>query len=473
MRKSIFSLLGVLLLASACYKQNPEDERTVRYYANTFAYNVMNTYYLWKDDITDALSHWTTTEDPIKKVEAARYEMDRWTALYDNFSDVEDYFSGNLETFGLSFTLYYYDEAMTQVCAVVTYTYENSPARKAGLQRGDIIVTVDGELITPDNYPAQASKLWGTGSISLGLEDGRTVSLQSVQMYENPVHTATTFDYGGKRFGYLHFTAFTLDSCPDLETVFGQFKAEGITDLILDLRYNGGGYVTTSTALASMIAPPDVVKAKKVYNKEIYNDLLTQSDEDNTCFAPEMTYKNTTGKEVTVHPLEVNPGIEHLWVIVTEDSASASEAIICGLKPYMPVTLVGQKTDGKFTGGVLLSATYWFDSLKESSIDKEEGKAAIPGWGIYVIVSRYADCNGETLSMPDGITPDYAAKDRPKETFPLGDPSEKMLAATLSIATGGPAPASVKSVSAQEALPSARRPGFGVLLHQAVDVIAH
>jgi C-terminal processing protease CtpA/Prc len=465
MKRSIFSLLGILLLASACQKMDPEDERTVRYYANTFAYNVMNTYYLWKDEVSDKIENWVTTEDPIKKVEAARYEMDKWTALYDNFSDVEGYFSGNLETFGLSFTLYYYDEAMTQVCAVVTYTYENSPARKAGLQRGDIIVTVDGELITPDNYPAQASKLWGTGSISLGLEDGRTVSLQSVQMYENPVHTATTFDYGGKRFGYLHFTSFTLDSCPDLETVFGQFKAEGITDLILDLRYNGGGYVTTSTALASMIAPPDVVKAKKVYNKDIYNDNLTQSEQDATRFEPEFTYEISSGQEVTVHPLEVNPGIEHLWAIVTDDSASASEALICGLKPYMDVTLVGQQTYGKFTGCILLSATEWFDSITETTLDIEEGKAALPNWGIYLVVSRYADCNGVTLSMPDGITPDYAAKDRPKETFPLGDPSEKMLAATLSIATGGPAPASVKSVSAQAVPEPIHRPGFGVLIH--------
>jgi C-terminal processing protease CtpA/Prc len=465
MKRSIFSLLGILLLASACQKMDPEDERTVRYYANTFAYNVMNTYYLWKDEVSDKIENWVTTEDPIKKVEAARYEMDKWTALYDNFSDVEGYFSGNLETFGLSFTLYYYDEAMTQVCAVVTYTYENSPARKAGLQRGDIIVTVDGELITPDNYPAQASKLWGTGSISLGLEDGRTVSLQSVQMYENPVHTATTFDYGGKRFGYLHFTSFTLDSCPDLETVFGQFKAEGITDLILDLRYNGGGYVTTSTALASMIAPPDVVKAKKVYNKDIYNDNLTQSEQDATRFEPEFTYEISSGQEVTVHPLEVNPGIEHLWAIVTDDSASASEALICGLKPYMDVTLVGQQTYGKFTGCILLSATEWFDSITETTLDIEEGKAALPNWGIYLVVSRYADCNGVTLSMPDGITPDYAAKDRPKETFPLGDPSEKMLAATLSIATGGPAPASVKSISAQAVPEPIHRPGFGVLIH--------
>jgi len=236
MKRSIFSLLGVILLASACYKDNPQDERTVRYYANTFAYNVMSTYYLWNDEVSSQLKEWTTTDDPVKKVEASRYSMDRWTALYEDYSIFENIVTGNGETFGLDFSLYFYDSAKTQVCAVINFTYENSPARLAGLKRGDAILTINGETMTPNNYKTVASKLISSGTLTLGMEDGKTIQLQSKEMYENPVHTTSTFDYGGKRFGYLHFTNFTMDSCKDLETAFATFKAEGITDLVLDLR---------------------------------------------------------------------------------------------------------------------------------------------------------------------------------------------------------------------------------------------
>lgn len=465
MKRSIFSLLGILLLASACQKMNPEDERTVRYYANIFAYNVMNNYYLWKDEVSDKIENWVTTEDPVKKVESSRYSMDRWTKLYEDYSSFESISTGNGETFGLDFTMYYYDEAHTQICAVINYTYENSPARQAGLQRGDAILSIDGEIMTPDNYRAVGTKLIQDGSIALGMDDGRTLYLQSKEMYENPVHTSTTLDYGGKRFGYLHFTNFTLDSCKDLETVFAGFKADGISDLVLDLRYNSGGYVTTSIALASMIAPIDAVKNRSIYNKEVYNDILTQSDDEVERFEQKVTYTSSSGQEVTVHPLEVNPGIQHLWVLVSGKTASASEALVCGLKPYMDVTLLGQQTSGKFTGGVLVKATNWFDSLKDASFDIEVGKKALPTWGLYVIISRYSDCNGVTLSMPDGISPDYEVSDNPADPAPLGSPQEKILAAALSIATGGPVPASVKSVSAQAVPEPIHRPGFGVLIH--------
>ena len=394
-----------------------------------------------------------------------RFGIDRWTKLYEDYSSFESFSTGNGETFGMDFSLYYYDEAQTQICAVVNYTYENSPARQTGIRRGDVILSIDGEILTPDTYMTVASKLIEDGTVTLGTEDGRTLHLQSKEMYENPVHTSATLDYGDKRFGYLHFTNFTLDSCKDLESAFASFKAQGITDLVLDLRYNSGGYVITSVTLASMIAPIDAVKNRSIYNKEVYNDILTQSDEDVERFEQKVTYTSSSGQEVTVHPLEVNPGVEHLWVIVTDRSASASEALICGLKPYMDVTLVGEQTSGKFTGGFLLKATAWFDGIKEAKFDIEEGKKVLSTWGMYIITSRYADCNGVTLSMPDGISPDYEVLDNPLDATPLGDPGEKMLAATLSIATGGPVPASVKSISAREALPSPRRPGFGVLLH--------
>jgi len=472
MKRNISRLLFGLLLVSACSKLPLDDQRAVEYYSNTFAYNIMNSYYLWKDEteVARELKDWGTREDAVQKVKDCRYSADRWTMLYEDCTPFENYVNGSGLTYGMDYSPYYADSRKTQVVAVVRFTYADSPARKAGLKRGDVIETIGGQTMDKENYGRVLGQLSTATSIQLGLADGRTIRMEASDHYEDPVQTALTFEHNGVLFGYLHFTNFTLDACKDLEAAFTLFKADGIRDLILDLRYNTGGYVITSTALASMIAPPEVVARKEIFNIDVYNDILSNDDEDITRFAPEMSYtsKNTQQK-VTVKPLEVNPGIQHLWVLVTGESASASEALICGLKPYMDVTLVGEKTSGKFCGGNLIKADTWFETMEKyngfKNMDYDAARQAIPLWGIYVITSRYSDCNGVTLSMPDGIPADYDSYDRPQDAVPLGDPEERMLAATLSLATGGPASASVKSLSARETPLPLHRPGSGVLLH--------
>ena len=483
MIRCIFSLLCLLLLAPACVKHDPQEEGPVHdalFYSNLFGYSIMRTYYLWKDEVEDALSSWTAEEDPYQKVEAVRYKdeagnpVDRWTTLYEDYTRFLGSVTGNQKTFGLEFTAYWANSSKTRICAVVDYTYADSPAQKAGLKRGDVILTIDGEEITLTNYETLLSKLYNADAVKLKLqrEKNSHIDLVAEEMYENPVHTVTTFTSGGTKYGYLHFTNFTLDACPDLEKAFRSFKDAGIQELVLDLRYNGGGYTFTSTVLASMIAPLEAVKGKKVFNKDVYNDLLSEKYGDETCFDSSFDAATTAGT-VTVKPAEVNPGIRHLWVLVSDRTASASEALICGLKPYMDVTLVGQTTYGKFCGGNLISAKAWFEAVKKSQtgdeeLDCDEGMAQIPTVGIYVISSRYSDCNGVTLSMPSGIPADYAATDNPGDGFDLGSPKETMLAVALAAAegklsTGAGAPA---LRWAQPALPApVHRPGFGVLLH--------
>lgn len=468
MKRSIFSLLLLMLVASACdRKDNPDTPEVERYYANTFAYNVLKTYYLWVDEasVSSKMADWSVKADPMEKVASVLYSADKWTSLMEDYSAFESSVTGSGKTFGLDFDLYYANQERTKVCAIVTYTYADSPARAAGLKRGDDIRQIDGQEMLKENYKTLLGKLYSASSIELGLNDGRSVKMASVQMYENPVHTAITLEHGGKKVGYLHFTNFTLDACKDLETAFAQFKADGIRDLILDLRYNSGGYVTTATALASMIAPSQVVSEKKIFIKDVYNKFLTENlDDKETFFQSEITYKsNLSGKDVTVHPLEVNPGIGHLWVLVSGDSASASESLICGLKPYMDVTLIGENTYGKYCGGILIKAKDWYELLEKEKaagdIDCKAAIAAVPTWGMYVITSRYADCNGQTLSMPDGIAPDLQVRDTPADGVPLGDPAEALLAAALDATKAAPA------LRPEPRPAPLRRPGFGVLLH--------
>jgi len=372
----------------------------------------------------------------------------------------------------VEFKLYYADSSRKKIQAVVTFTYAGSPAEKAGLKRGDTILTLDGKEITAENYSSLVSEtLYGGGTVKLGLDSGKTVSLTAVQMYEDPVHTVSTMTVGGKKIGYLHFTSFTMDACRDLEPVFRTFQDYGIEELVLDLRYNGGGYTITGQVLASMLAPLQEVSAHSVFNKEVYNKTLTEAfkDELETCFAEEIEVQQSTSSTITytVYPAQVNPDIRKLWVITTGSTASASESLICGLKPYMDVYTVGERSYGKFCGGYLISAEAFFKSItgeSASEIDCEEGKAKTQNWGIYVMCSRYSDKDGATLSMPDGIPAQYEVQDNPLDGHQLGDPEETMLSYVLSLATG----TTVKAPLAQPDLmpaPALHRPGFGLLIN--------
>lgn len=446
--------------------QATEETRLSRQYANLFAYGVMHSYYLWEKEVADRMKSWTFEDDPVQKVKDVRYEADHWTQMVEDYNAFVGSVSGNTRSMGFDFVLYYADSKKKDIVMVVTFTYADSPASQAGLKRGDAIKSLNGKTLTIDNYASVIMEtVYGGGTVQLKMTDGRDVSLTAVEMYEDPVNAALILgEYGGKKVGYLHYASFTLDSCLDLENVFRGFKANGVQELVLDLRYNGGGYVIAGQVLASMIAPAAAVEAGSIFNRDEYNSILTEAwGESTTPFVSELTFSNQ-GKQQTVHPGEVNLDLSRVWVITSGNTASASESLICGLKPYMDVVVVGDRTAGKFCGGFIIDAKSWYESArendKEQQIDYEEALGNCGSWGIYVMVSRYADCNGVTLSMPDGIAPDITITDDPADGFALGSPQETILATVLSRMSGAslPSKAAPGLAPAPSLLPAPWRP---------------
>ena len=480
----IIGLAAGALLLSGCGKQWPdeyrlmdEETKALRKYVNTFAWNVMDTYYLWREEISPAMDAWQTWEEPVQKVADIRYkdaagnDIDRWTLLTDDYDAVKGGISGHMRTFGMDFLLYYSGETKEQIVAVVTFTYAGSPAEKAGLRRGDVIRTLDGREITPDNYQQLVTDtLLGGGTVQLGLVDGKAVTLTAADMYENPIQTVRVLERpSGRKVGYLHYTSFTLDSCEELTDVFRDFRNEGIDDLVLDLRYNGGGYLMTEQVLASMLAPVSAVEGEKVFFQEVYNATLSENLKDGPVrFQTGFVFQNNGSLQV-VSTAGLNPDLPRLYVLVTRASASASESLIGGLRPYMDVVVIGEQTYGKYCAGYLIGAPAWYESVRKSVGEKEYANALpyVDNWGIYVMYARYADCNGVTLSMPDGIAPDIESEDRPQDGVDLGDPAETMLAAALARMERRPLPAGTRSAPASALTPvpdAPRRPGFGLLV---------
>ncbi len=410
--------------------------------ADQFAIDVLGTYYLWNEEIErdfDRLDP-DTCRMPMDVVKSIRYhengrEVDRWTVLTD---DLES-FSNSVQGLGLT---YGYDLQAGRISnkdgeyfLVVTYVSNGGPAKEAGLKRGDVIITLDGNAITADNiYDAfyTSSVRLGVTAVSDGYigKDVREVELVAADMYEDPVLVTDIFDVNGKKIGYLAYSGFDLKSSQTLPDVFRGFKDGGIDELIIDLRYNGGGYAFTENVLASMIAPEANVLAGDVFQTEVYNSILTEvwktQEEDTKTYFSTVHEFSRENENISVDVSDANPGIDKVYAIVTGGTASASEGLIVGLKPYMDVVLVGEQTYGKYCAGILLAPKNFYRNTYDFSLIKD--------WGMYVMISKFADRNGDNASIPDGIPVDIQAEDDPFDGCQLGDENETMLRAALEAA---------------------------------------
>jgi C-terminal processing protease CtpA/Prc len=219
-----------------------------------------------------------------------------------------------------------------------------------------------------------------------------------------------------------------METLPD---IFREFKEKGVQELILDLRYNGGGFVTTECELASLIAPYANVVANDIFQTEVFNSILTEawkeSEDFNTYFSTEFEYKNED-YDINEDISDANLDLKKIYCIVTSSSASASEGLIVGLTPYVDITVIGQQTYGKYCAGYMLSPKNVFSNSPTVDISK------IGNWGIYVMVSKFADKNGNNQAMPDGIPVDIEVQDNALDGFQIGDENETMLRAALSAA---------------------------------------
>ena len=447
MKKYLFMLAALLpmLVITSCRKDipenpdEPEEKDYVRKYVNTFAYNMMKTYYLWTDEISGTLENWKVNDDPFEKIEQARYkdssgkDIDRWTQLTDDYKTFTNSVEGTSTTYGFDFVLYYYDPAKTTVCAVVTLVYPDSPAAKAGLKRGDCIIKIAGGQLTPGNYAELINAMYSMPSCTFTLHGGATVTMSPVEMYEEPVLLAKTFDCSGKKVGYLLYNSFTQQSALELVKACKYFKAEGVDELILDLRYNGGGYTNTELALASMLAPKSDVEAGHVFETEVYNKAVAKAiGKSETVFTTDFSFRYD-GNVVAFSTADANLELNKIYALVTSSTASASESIIGGLRPYIKIDVIGSQTHGKFCSGIIESANEWYESVKDDlqEGEYEKGLKYADNWGIYLMIGRYADKDGKTISMPNGIIPDISAEDCPDEGLQLGDPEESMLSVAL------------------------------------------
>jgi carboxyl-terminal processing protease len=388
----------------------------------------MREYYYWNDKIPASPDLTLVPSDFFDSIlyaydATARPDGDRFSWIEENADDLSASLSGESTTTGMEFTLYLRAQGSTDVIAQVLYVLPNSPAAAAGFKRGDIISKVNGQTITTSNY---VSLLYsGATTFSFGLAQiqnsalvdtdlARSVTATSFQA--NPVFMDSVYTVGGKTVGYLVYNQFVpapnnsngSEYDDEVDAIFSNFKAKGVNELVLDLRYNPGGYTSSSANLASLIGKG--IDNSKVYFREEWNSTLTPYLKQE--YGDEFFLQRFVAKSQNI-----GSNLQRVFVLTTEGTASASELIINGLRPYMTVTTIGTTTYGKNVGSI--------------TIVDDSGKIK---WGMQPIVFKSFNSLGQS-DYSTGFTPNVEVEE-PLNLLPLGDVNEAMLNEALFQITG-------------------------------------
>ena len=272
-------------------------------------------------------------------LEAVRYRTLDSSFSYITSKESNDAFYGDSAYVGFGFSTRVTDTEMR-----VLQVFPESPASEAGFSRGDRIIEVNGRRVSELIASGAIGSVFGPAEEGFSAEIVRSTKAgeeKRVQIVKRVVTIPTVsltrvFETDGRTVGYFHFRNFVRPSYNALDAAFESLKAAGATDLVLDVRYNGGGMVDVAVHLASLIGG-------SVTNGQVFAEY--QHNDRNTRYNETLRFRNP----------EKALRLERLFVITTRSSASASELVINSLRPHLPVVVIGDRTYGKPVGQYALN----------------------------------------------------------------------------------------------------------------------
>lgn len=455
--KRIIIAITIIISVLSCSKNNDDDENPFLFAGsdytgsdlnlriNDFIWKGLNTYYLWQPEVANLQddrfgslantkadkNHTYTTflksnlnhTDFFNNLLYRKGTTDRFSYITDDYVKLENQFKGITASTGMDEAYVQFNNAGT-VMGIVRYVIPNSDADRQGVQRGDVFLEINGTPITKQNLGSLLSSSVYSFDIYRFDEDGdlnftgRSVTLHNTATPENPVLITKVIQQGNHRIGYLMYNAFISDYDKALNDAFAYLKNQNITDLVLDLRYNGGGSVQTAIYLASMITGQfsGQVFAKEKWNTKM-QDIVAQQGKTINYFLENMT------DGTPLNHLRMNK----LYVLTTSRTASASELLINGLKPYINVVQIGQTTTGKNQGSITI-----YDYIDR----KQQTKNPKHKWAMQPLVLKIENAAG-VGDYVTGLTPTIAInKENYTKLGTLGDPTEPFLSKAIEHITG-------------------------------------
>ena len=449
-----------------------------------FVYDGMSLYYLWNEQMLNRRPTAAHT-NPVQYFNSLLYTpTDRWSWITDDVDALLGNFAGQAtHAFGFASTPLLMDEATGRVEGFVRYIYPNTPAEEMGIARGDIIVAANGTPLNRSNFRI----LFGaTGTTTFTVYDqhrekSREVSITPRTFTTNSVFHSSIhrFDDSDRVIGYLFYTAFRSNFNDDLHRVFSEFQQAGVTDLVLDLRYNPGGDVSAAVYLASMIAPRTAVTGEEVFITMNYNRFVNQlfDNQDN-----EMRLTRLGEfQERFANPLTANLNLSRVFIIATEFSASASELTIFCLRPFMEVNHIGDETSGKYTASWTIHA---FDNFAINRQPRAQivysrptnaQRSELQNWAMQPIVAEFTNKRGETFAADGTLIPNFQMESfdflrSPELWKPIGDENDYFFAKAISLITGRPHTTATRNASNRQFIGTPLFSPQETLLRRAVNV---
>ena len=387
---------------------------------NAYMHEILQKDYLFADaynelevDLTVSYKDFLSTHLlQLGKVNEADGGYDKETGerfIYTNVAEVQ-YVTKAVQTTGYGFGPFISTalaEGSTDMGIAPSFVRRGSPAAAAGLQRGDIIYGVNGQRLTTSNYGNFMYILYQGGSSTYKFDylryeqngsGGYTLNAYTsdavtpdVYVYDPVLYASILGDDDNEatKIGYLVYESFDVDSQEFLKDAIDQFVEAGITDMILDLRFNAGGAVAQSRWLSGCIAGP--AHDKSTFTKVIYRD---GSDENWTFGHGYTADVDNLGKPVDL-------GLDRLYIITSYNTASAAELVINSLKGIdFPVKLIGGTTEGKNVG---------------MTVSQYEHDGRIFHFSPVTFWVRNAKDFGD---YPNGINPDEYVRENVDNAFP-------------------------------------------------------
>jgi carboxyl-terminal processing protease len=362
----------------------------------TFVRDALQAYYYWYKDLPSPDP--ASFSSPEAYLDAVRYRPLDSSFSYITSKAASDAFYSDSQFIG--FGLSYKRTADTELR--LAQTFPGSPAADAGMDRGDALLSVNGKAVADLLRTGEINTIFGAEQVGVtadvvwrilgGPERRATLAKRLVTI--PTVSQTAVLSAGSSRVGYIHFRNFVQPSVEALNAAFTQLRDQGATELVLDLRYNGGGLVSVAQHLGGLIGGPPL--EGQVFVQFTHNDKQSSRD--------------------TAYRFEAKPqalAVSRLVVIATRGSASASEAIINGLRPFMDVKVVGDATYGKPVG------QYGFDFCEKV---------------LYPVAFLVTNARGEADYF-GGIPADCAAADDVDHA--LASPQEASLAEALYVVRNG------------------------------------
>ncbi|MGH8397620.1 MAG: S41 family peptidase [Gammaproteobacteria bacterium] len=341
MRKLVPGFLAcmLLLLLSACggsdtapQTQTTSDNCTVTG-QNQQILATMQSWYYWNQYLPSNVDPADYT-DTTSFLDALLYQpLDRFSYITSQAANQAFYGAGQYVGLGFS------EEIVNSNQLQLTDVYPDSPAASAGFVRGGYILSIGGTPVATLISNNQLSAALGPANVGTEVTveyqspsgTTQTVTLTKAVVTQPNVSLVQTFNVGGRKVGYFFFQNFITPSTDALQKTFTQLQSEGVNELVIDERYNGGGLLSVAQFLGSLIVGNgDTGQTFVTLN---YNSLHTDQDQ-------------TLAFQSVSNALNLN----RVVIITTDATASASELLINALKPYIDVVTVGSTTFGKPVG---------------------------------------------------------------------------------------------------------------------------